>query len=179
MTGSVHAVAALAPHADPKVQRFSTHREMDRLTRARVGWSVPEDYPFESVASGPAKIVANGGKVAIGSGGRVQGLAFHWEMWLLAQGGMPNHDILRSATASGAEAIGLATQLGTLEVGKLADLQVLDRNPLTDIRNTNSVRYVMKNGRLYDANTLDQIAPVRKALETPWWLVAGPVEEQR
>jgi imidazolonepropionase-like amidohydrolase len=92
---------------------------------------------------------------------------------------MPNHDILRSATASGAEAIGLGTQLGTLEVGKLADLQVLDRNPLTDIRNTNSVRYVMKNGRLYDANTLDQIAPVRKALETPWWLVAGPVEEQR
>ena len=179
MTGAFHAVSSLAPHADPKVQRFSTHREMDRLTRTRVSWSVPEDYPFEHAAGGAARIVANNGKVAIGSGGRVQGLAFHWEMWLLAQGGMPNHDVLRSATASGAEAIGLGTQLGSLEVGKLADLQVLDRNPLTDIRNTNSVRYVMKNGRLYDANTLDQIAPVRKALESPWWLATGPVEEQR
>ena len=179
MTGSSHAVAALAPHADPKVQRFSTHRDLDRLTRARLAWSVAEDYPFDLVAAGAARIVANNGKVAIGSGGRVQGLAFHWEMWLLSQGGMPNHEILRSATASGADAIGLGTQLGSLEVGKLADLQVLDRNPLTDIRNTNSVRYVMKNGRLYDANTLDQIAPVRKALDTPWWLATGPVEEQR
>ena len=92
---------------------------------------------------------------------------------------MPNQEILRSATASGAEAIGLGTQLGSLEIGKLADLQVLDRNPLTDIRNTNSVRYVMKNGRLYDANSLDQVAPVRKALDSPWWLATGPVEEQR
>jgi imidazolonepropionase-like amidohydrolase len=177
MTGMAHAVSAMAPHADPKVQRFSTHRELDRLTRARVGWSVAEDYPFDLVAAGPARIVANGGKVAVGSGGRVAGLAFHWEMWLLERGGMPNHEILRSATASGAEAIGLGAQLGSLEVGKLADLQVLDRNPIADIRNTNSVRYVMKNGRLYDANTLDQVAPIRKAMDAPWWLAT--VEEQR
>ena len=179
MTGSFHAVSSLAPHADPKVQRFSTHRELDRLTRARTSWSVAEDYPFELAAAGPARIVANNGKVAIGSGGRVQGLAFHWEMWMLARGGMPNHEILRSATASGAEAIGLGTQMGTLEPGKLADLQVLDRNPLTDIRHTNSVRYVMKNGRLYDANTLDQVAPVRKPMDTPWWVATGPAEGQR
>jgi imidazolonepropionase-like amidohydrolase len=178
MTGMSHAVASMAPHADPKVQRFSTHRELDRLTRPRITWSVAEDYPFDLAAAGPARIVANGGKVAVGSGGRIQGLAFHWEMWLLGRGGMPNHEILRSATSSGAEAIGLGAHLGSIEPGKLADLQVLDRNPLAEIRNTNSVRYVMKNGRLYDANTLDQIAPLRRPLDTPWWL-AGGAEEQR
>ena len=175
-TGQIHVLATESPHTDPKVQRFSTHRDLDRLTRARMNWTVPEEYPFDHVAAGPARIVANGGKVAIGSGGRVQGLAFHWEMWLLQKGGMPNHEILRSATSSGAEAIGLGSQLGTIETGKLADLQVLDRNPLENIRHTNSVRYVMKNGRLYDANTLDQIAPVRKALDLPWWVAT---EEQR
>jgi imidazolonepropionase-like amidohydrolase len=123
--------------------------------------------------------VASGGKVALGSNGRVQGLALHWEMWLLSQGGMPNHDILRAATMFGAEAIGTGAQLGSIESGKLADLQVLDLNPLANIRNTNSVRYVMKNGRLYDAMTLDQIAPLRKPMDTLWWLADRLVEEQR
>ena len=82
---------------------------------------------------------------------------------------MPNHDILRAATLNGADAIGAGAELGSLEVGKLADLVVLDRNPLMDIRNSTSLRYVMKNGRLYDANTLDQIAPTATKLTAPWW----------
>ena len=51
------------------------------------------------------------------------------------------------------------------------DLQVLERNPLEDIRNTNSLRYVMKNGRLYDANTLKELAPREKPLDKMWWMV--------
>jgi imidazolonepropionase-like amidohydrolase len=100
-------------------------------------------------------------------------------MWLLSRGGMANHDVLRAATIGGADAIGGASQLGSIEAGKLADLQVLDRNPLTDIRNTNSVRYVMINGRLYDASTLDQITPTAKKMDKLWWLLVEPTEEAR
>jgi imidazolonepropionase-like amidohydrolase len=142
-------------------------------------WADPVEYPFDLVAQGAARIVAHGGKIALGSNGRVQGLAFHWEMWLLGKGGLHNHDILRAATLFGAESIGLGAQLGSIESGKLADLQVLDADPLTDIRNTNTVRYVMKNGRLYDAMTLDQIAPVRQKLNNLWWLADVAAQENR
>jgi imidazolonepropionase-like amidohydrolase len=73
---------------------------------------------------------------------------------------MPAHEILRTATIVGADAIGLATELGSLEPGKLADLQVLDRNPLENIRNTDSIRFVMLDGRIYQGATLQQIREV-------------------
>jgi len=177
--GYEYLLATELPHADPKVRRFTYHKDLDRLTRTRGTWFWDDEYPFEAIAQGAASIVAAGGRVGIGTNGRVQGLAFHWEMWLLARGGMSNHDILRAATIFGAEAIGVGTDLGSIEVGKLADLQVLDRNPLEEIRHTTSLRYVMKNGRLYDANTLDQIAPVRRPLASPWWQVLEPTEESR
>jgi imidazolonepropionase-like amidohydrolase len=81
----------------------------------------------------------------------------------MASGGMTTHEALRVATATGAQAIGLQGDVGSLEVGKLADLLVLTKDPLVDLRNTNTLRYVMKNGRLYDANTLAELHPTKQA----------------
>jgi adenine deaminase len=76
---------------------------------------------------------------------------------MLAQGGMTPMEALRCGTLNGARYLGLDWDVGSLEPGKLADLVVLDKNPLDDIRHTDSIRWVMANGRLYDGIRLDEI----------------------
>jgi len=162
-------------HDDAKLRRFTPHTEIDRRALRREGWFREDQYSFPRLARQAAKIVAAGGRVGLGGHGQLQGLGVHWELWAIASGGMPGHDVLRVGTVFGAEAIGLSKELGSLEPGKLADLQVLDANPLADIHNTNTLRYVMKNGRLYEAETLTEIWPRRREIPKPWWRDRDPV----
>ena len=128
-----------------------------------------------------AKTVAAGGRIGVGSHGQLQGLGMHWELWLLQSGGLSTHDALRAATIVGAEAIGLSQDVGSLEAGKLADLIILDKDPLVNIRNSNTIDMVMVNGRLYDGNTLDEVYPrQRKLPPQPWsYKLPGPVAGMR
>jgi imidazolonepropionase-like amidohydrolase len=128
--------------------------------------------PEASWARTVAGILRAGGNVSIGThGGFFQGAGVHWEMWVLARSGLTNHEALRVATLGGARGIGIQQDLGSIEVGKLADLVVLDRNPLENIEHSVSTVYVMKNGVLYDATTLTTVWPTRRAL--PAWRYPG------
>jgi imidazolonepropionase-like amidohydrolase len=90
-------------------------------------------------------------------------------MWALSEGGMSNLDVLRVATLESAKAIGLDDEIGSIEIGKMADLVVMDKNPLEDITHTNTVSRVMVNGTLYDASSLAQQWPEKKDPPKPWW----------
>jgi Tol biopolymer transport system component len=154
---------------DPKLNRFTPRDVIERKGLRRPGWWAPSQWSFSLFAEQAAKVVAAGGRIGMGSHGQLQGLGAQWEIWNIASGGMPRYDVLRVATIFGAEAIGHGKDLGSLEAGKLADLQVLDKNPLDDIKNTNTTRYVMKNGRLYDGNTLNEIWPRQRQIARLWW----------
>jgi len=93
---------------------------------------------------------------------------------MLASGGVSNFEVLKSATLRGAEAMGFAEDLGSIEEGKLADMVILAKDPLQDIHNTNTVRFVMKNGELFEGDTLDETWPVHKPLPKSWWADEAP-----
>ncbi|MFQ5816641.1 MAG: amidohydrolase family protein [Terriglobia bacterium] len=155
-------------HDDTKVRRFIPHNILDGRTKRRP-WFRQEEHVYPKLAAAAAKIIRAGGRVCIGSHGQLQGIGYHWELWALASGGLTPMEALRAATLHGAEAIGYAQDLGSIEVGKLADLIVLAKDPLQDIRNTNTIRYVMKNGELFEGDTLNQVWPEQKPLPELWW----------
>jgi Tol biopolymer transport system component len=166
-------------HDDAKLRHFIPEENLDARSRRRgpgaggspgqAGWFLDEEHVFPRHAQFVRNLIAGGGRAAVGSHGQIQGIGYHWELWAMASGGLSNHDALRAATILGAEAIGLGADLGSLEPGKLADILVLDRNPLDTLRHTTSLRYVMKNGRLYEAETLDEVWPRQQVLPAlPW-----------
>jgi Tol biopolymer transport system component/imidazolonepropionase-like amidohydrolase len=163
-----------SPANDAKLRRWVPWELLDNMVRRRAQWFLPEEYGHQLIAKGVTDVVRAGGRAGLGSHGQLQGLGAHWETWSLASGGLTPHETLQVVTMHGAEAIGLQQDVGSLEPGKMADLLVLDRNPLDNIKNTNSIRYVMKNGELYEGDTLNMVWPQQKPLPKQFWWDTEP-----
>jgi imidazolonepropionase-like amidohydrolase/Tol biopolymer transport system component len=116
-----------------------------------------EDYNHFNTAAVAKKLQDLGVGVNIGAHGQREGLGSHWEIWMFAQGGMSPLQALRTATIDSANHLGMEKDIGSLEIGKLADLVILDKNPLDNIRDTDKINQVMINGRLYDVSTMNQV----------------------
>jgi hypothetical protein len=163
------------PYHDAKVQYFMPYEELAGKTRRdKAGWFMPEEQVFPKHAKSMKAMVEAGALAGIGSHGEFNGIGYHWEMWAMGSGGMKPMDVLRTATILGATGLGLDQDLGSLKAGKLADLVILDKNPLENLRNTNTVKYVMKNGRLYDGNNGGEIYPVQRPLDRSEWMFSKP-----
>ncbi|MBJ6367344.1 amidohydrolase family protein [Snuella sedimenti] len=153
-----------------KLLKYTPRGIIDSRSRHRT--MVPdEEYTNGHIlVSQTCKALSDAGvKVNLGAHGQLQGLGAHWELWMLQQGGMTNHEALKAATINGADYIGAANDIGSLKVGKLADLVVMDKNPLEDIKNSESIIYTMINGRLYDTETMNEIGNHTKKRDKFYW----------
>ena len=160
---------------DERQQLWMPWRQVLPHTRRRM-WRPETDYSFPMIAEAMADVIEHGGGGAIGSHGQAHGIGSHWEIWMVASA-MGPHGALRVGTLEGARFLGADDDLGSLEVGKLADLLVLEENPLEDIRNTTSIDYVMQGGILRDGLTLNEIWPTATPYPERWWTNPAMWEE--
>ncbi len=156
---------------DEKQRRWMPWRQVIPHMRRR--WIRPDtDYSFPFIAQGMMDVVEAGGWGAIGSHGQAHGIATHWEIWMVESASDPM-TALEVASVHGAVFLGADQDLGTIETGKLADLLVLNSNPLDDIRNTTDILYVVQGGIVRDATTLDEIWPKQTPYGEHWWVEPG------
>ena len=159
---------------DEKLLKFTPRSVIDSRSKHRTMAPIKEYENGHILVAKTAKdLVAAGVKLNMGAHGQLQGLGAHWETWMLASGGLSNHEALKAATINGANYIGAGQDIGSLEVGKLADLIVLDKNPLEYIENTKTIEHVMINGRLYDTNTLNEVGNNPKPRAPFYWEIPG------
>lgn len=82
------------------------------------------------------------------------GPSVHWTLEFFSEAGIPNIEVLKIGTIKAAESVGAGKDLGSLEAGKLADLLLLDADPLADIKNTLKIWRVFKDGKLFNPETM-------------------------
>ncbi len=147
-------------HTPPKVLLAATARR----TKAPE-WAFVDD----NAAREAKKIADRGVKVSIGAHGQQPGIGAHWEIWTFARGGMSPVEALKAATIWPAESLGMQKDVGSLEVGKLADLLVLTADPTANIRDSDKIESVMIGGRMYDTKTMREVATGNGGRRAYWW----------
>ena len=153
-----------------KLLQFTPRGIIDARSRYRI-MAPEEDYQNDHIlTSKTAKLLADSGvKVNMGAHGQLQGMGAQWELWSIAQGGMSNIEALKTATINSANYIGAGKDIGSLEVGKLADVLVLEKNPLENIQNSNTILYTIANGRMYDTETMNEVGNEPKKRNNFYW----------
>ena len=143
---------------DAKLNRFTPRFVLNQRLR-RADWAPKEDFAFERIAASAARIFRAGGNVGLGSHSELQGLGYHWEMRALSMGGLHPHEVLQIATRGSSSVLDRRKDMGTVAPGQYADLIIFDRNPLLDIHDSRAFGQLLRNGCLYNADTLDRIGP--------------------
>ncbi len=159
---------------DERLNTFTPRPILDSRSRHRMKIPQEEYENGHILVSQSCNALQNAGvDINLGSHGQLQGLGAHWELWMLVQGGMDNHQALRAATINGARYLGMEDEIGSLKVGKLADIIILDKDPLENIENSASIRYTIINGRVFDATTMNQIGNHKTEREKFYWEEEG------
>jgi len=153
-----------------KHPRLSKYVPMDELRpRSMRRPTAPDSHYNHFNIANMAKELSDEGVVTnIGAHGQRESLGAHWEIWMFAQGGMSPLEALKTATINPAKTFGMDHQLGSVETGKLADLIVIDGDPLKDIRQSDRVQYTMVNGRLFDAASMQELTNSKQQRQ-PFW----------
>lgn len=143
-----------------ELDKLTAMTPADRFSQTMIkNPSVPyQIHRASRVAEQAAEAASHGVHIGV-SGHSMPGANLHGEMWYLWKGGLAIEDVLCAATIGNAKKLGLQEEVGSLEVGKVADLLVLDDNPLDDIINTLSIKYTVQGGVVYDSNTAKKVDP--------------------
>ena len=139
-----------------RLLRYTPHTLVDRRAVRRPTTS-EEFYNHIEVAKYAKALRDQGVRVHIGPHGQREGLSAHWELWIMDQGGFTPWEALRGGTIDGAVSLGMDHAIGSIEVGKLADLAIIDGDVLSDIKRSEYVTHTVINGRIFASENMQEL----------------------